>query len=400
MLLALFALSCGQAVADTAGEAERARVEDDSEPLTSTNERTEDSAAAEGGFDNGSEANATTELNQDEISGEDTTTEAGADGSGSDQDSLDDFVGSSMASLMLTGEFDERRFDEENKRVEREIQLCMQAQGFTYLPGGPSDFVIFGGPSGDDSRDEAERVAEDGFGISTGIDEIVDFDFSEIINFEDPNDELLNELSPGEADAWYTALNGAPPEIRSGTRDDAGEPAEVVISEVISTEGCRGQARLKVQGDLAVLDDLSTLLDERQERIDADPDMIKINRSWSECMAEAGFGYTSEAEARRDFDERTRPLMQAIMTPPAPSAPEAIMRDDAPEEGSRTVMVFGPSLTDEQELELAELQRDEIEVAKTSLTCRQPFLDQIEEIEADYEARFVAENRDVLEGLN
>ncbi len=358
------------------------------------NDQQEDLATQSGSAADSDDATETDEIasqsNPDTDNGD-----AGDDDPEPAKESLSDYLGS-MGSLMLHGDFDRQALAEEQKLVDRAVQRCMQDQGFEYIPGGPSNILVFGDPpSGEPSR---ETVAERGWGISTGLDEIFDFDFESMVA-DDPNRDMLEALSDGERQAWRRALDGEPLEI---TREmaESMDPNEFAGFE-LSNDSCRGRARNEVQGDMAVIGELSDLLDEQRERQAADPEVVQIEREWSACMAEAGFNYESETEARAEIEERVMPIMQNAMViggPPETVTQEGIDQPDQPQVGA-AVVVRGPQLSEEAELALAELQRDEIAVATASFVCREPFVQQLEEIAARYEAEFVEENRDTLEGL-
>ena len=296
---------------------------------------------------------------------------------------------------------------EEQRLIQIEIQKCMQVQGFTYTPEEVGDGLgVF-------LRAESEGVAPgdyaatEGFGISTRFDAVLEGDF-DLTEETDPNEEHLATLSEGEADAWQFALQGAPPE-----RNEAGQLIDPETGEVLqgggrgAAGGCRLEAQTAVRGEVAMLDDLSDDFAELNERIESDPRVAEIRRSWTDCMREAGFDYADEDEARADFQSQLRPLLRSFFA--SGDAGEA--QDDGNGDGGQGAgqgpgrggnllqTVAGLQLTPEQELELESLQDVERSVAIASVECNGDGPAEIEEITAVYEAEWVDANRDALEAF-
>lgn len=276
---------------------------------------------------------------------------------------------------------------QEQAMVEVEIQRCMQAEGFEYVPeetgGGLGQFLaqINQGLS-------AKEFAETkGFGISTRFDEVLEGDVVLADDETDPNDEHLATLSDSEADAWRFALRGAPIE-----RNAQGQPIDPETGEVLAggrgrgpLGGCSAEANTIVRGDRSAIDALSGEFDELDARIAADARIAEIGREWASCMRDAGFAYETVDEARGEINQDFRPLIR-----------EAFGRG-GPGQGRPSLADI--SLTPDQELALNQLQDREIALAVASHRCEGDTAAEIAEIEARYEADFVEENRAALEAI-
>ena len=284
---------------------------------------------------------------------------------------------------------------EQQQLIEIEIQACMQAQGFTYVPEDNSDGLRFFLASANQGISEADYAATEGFGISTRFDAIFEGDI-DLTDASDPNDEHLASLSEGERDAWQFALRGQPPE-----RNEQGQLIDPETGEVLppgrgqqATGGCRLEAQEAIRGDLDSLDDLSDAFAELDERIDADPRITELRREWSACMLDRGFDYDDTADARADFNQRIRPLLRSFFEA---SGVQAGGRGGGQAGALQALAAQG--LSDEQEAELSQLQDLEIATAVASLECAGDGPEEIAEITARYEAEFVAENRAALEAF-
>ncbi len=344
-----------------------------------------------------------------------------SDDSGSDEPKdLDDYLGSAANLLRASGAAgggrgggggafaggDTDQLIEEQRLIEQEVQICMQAQGFTYVPEEVGDGLQFFLQAENEGASPADYAATEGFGISTRFDAILDGDV-DLTDDEDanPNDEHLATLSDGEADAWQLALQGLPPE-----RNEAGQLVDPETGEVIqgagrgvANGGCRLEAQTNVRGDFTALGELSDEFAELTERIESDPRVAEIRREWVDCMLVEGFDYTDEDEARADMQSQVRPLLRSFFA----SASAGGDGDGAQQQqqggraggGNLVQAVAGLQLSAEQEVELEALQELERSVAVASFACQGDTEAEIELITASYEAEFVEANRDVLEAF-
>lgn len=110
------------------------------------------------------------------------------------------------------------------------IAVCMQRQGYDYTAFTEGDYVP-------DQRTEAERVAEDGFGMVTAIEGIND----DLTPTDDPNDETRSALAPDQQAAWDAALSGcsaaAVDEVPPLDPDISPEAAAVMADARAAAEG-------------------------------------------------------------------------------------------------------------------------------------------------------------------
>lgn len=278
----------------------------------------------------------------------------------------------------------------EQAQVQVEIQRCMQAQGFEYVPeestGGLLQFL-----AQTDQGLSAEDFAETkGFGISTRFDEVLDGDVVLEADSADPNDEYLATLSETEADAWQFALRGAPIE-----RNVQGQQIDPDTGEVLAggggrrgpTGGCSLEASTIVRGDRSAIDALAEEFDELDARINADPRIAEIARDWASCIRDAGFAYENVDEARTELRQEFRPLIRQIFG-----------RGGGQGQGQADLSDL--SLSPEQEVELGQLQDREIAIAVASLECDGGTDAEVAAIEARYEAEFVEANRETLESIS
>lgn len=331
--------------------------------------------------------------------------------------SLDDYLG--LAANALRGQgggqggagggldaSDQEQILEQQRLIQQQIQVCMQGQGFTYVPEAVGDDLRFFGQTQVQSGSAADYAAAEGFGISTRFDEILDgdVDLTDEADEDNPNDVYLAGLSEGEADAWQLALQGQPPE-----RNDAGQLIDAETGEVVQGAGGRGlvggctqTAQLEVRGDFSSLAELSDEFAELEERIESDPRIAEIRRNWIDCMTGEGFDYTDEAEARADINSQMRPLLQSFFGQAGQDGQDAA----GPGQGARgggggnvLAAIAGLQLTTEQEAELEALQDLERSIAVASLGCQADTTDEIAEINQRYEDEFVAANLTTLEAL-
>ena len=291
---------------------------------------------------------------------------------------------------------------EQQRRIQQEIQICMQAQGFEYLPEEAGDGLRFFLAAQNQGAAPADYAATEGFGISTRFDVLLEGDL-EIEESADPNGDYVARLSEGEADAWNLALSGAPPE-----RNAEGQLVDPETGEVIQRSGpgqrsggCRLTAEKRVRGDAVVLGELKDELVLLLDRIESDPRVTEIRRQWVGCMSEDGFDYADEREARADINRQVTPLLRSFFASSLTgeqSQGEARWQQGGGG-GNPLQAIAGLHLTPEQNAELDALQDLERSMAVTSLACQGDTGQEIADITARYEAEFVDLNREALEGL-
>lgn len=375
--IALFATACGGTDSTSTATASDTETTTTSEPSSTTTSETSDRGS----------------------SGSDSSS------SGDQPDTLEGYLGAAAVAVRrgagggggagaLAGA-DTDALAEQQQLIEIEVQACMQAQGFTYVPETDNDGLRFFQATANQGISEADYAATEGFGISTRFDAIFEGDI-DLTETTDPNDVHLETLSEGERDAWQFALRGQPPE-----RNEQGQLIDPETGEVLppgrgrqATGGCRLVAQEAVRGDLDLLDDLAAAFGELDERIDADPRITELQREWSACMLDRGFDYDDTDAARADFNQQIRPLLRSFFQG------AGVQGGQQGGQGGALQALAEQGLTEEQEAELGQLQDLERATAVASLECAGDGPEEIAEITARYEAEFVAENRSTLEAFS
>lgn len=200
---------------------------------------------------------------------------------------LDDFSGMSEEEMQAES-------DRQMMEIEELTAACMAEQGFEYIPvdWSESGGVISAETDVDyESREYAEQY---GYGITTMYSED-ESSSSEEDAPEDPNQAIVEAMSPAEQEAYYEALYGQMDE----------EPAE---GEEISYEpsGCSGEAQMQVYGDQMELwedprfEELFEAMDQIYTDAENDPRMAELNTAWSDCMADAGHTDLADPSAAQD----------------------------------------------------------------------------------------------------
>jgi len=356
------------------------------------------------------ESSASTQEGEGQTGTEASSSDATADPSGEPK-TLDEYLGQGANFVRGGGggpggggagraNFDSDEAIEQQRLVQQEIQVCMQAQGFEYVPEEVGDGLRFFAASLQSGLSPAEYAETEGFGISTRFDALLEGDI-DLTEASSPNDDHLATLSDGEADAWQFALRGAPPE-----RNDEGQLIDPETGEPVqgrgATGGCSRQAQDAVRGDVADLSELALIFDEIEERIAADPRVAEIARSWADCMGGAGFDYQDESEARQAINDEFRPLIRSLFrgTQDASDGQGQGRGPGAGGGGNRLQAIAGLELTADQEQELQALQDRERALATASIECQGDTGEELAEIQATYEEAFVDENREALEALS
>lgn len=184
--------------------------------------------------------------------------------------------------------------------MEESIARCMLEQGFEYVPSTAGyhyvDWSQVEPPPG--TREFAERF---GYGYAAPPEGTVMSPAG-----TNPNDAILEEMSPAEYEAYERALWGF-------TGDEAAD-GEVDLG------GCMGAARDEVFGD--VDDPVRVALLEEIARIDAevapmDPEVLEAVAVWGRCMDEAGHpGYVAPPDAAAEAWDRWETFNDGIGTDP------------------------------------------------------------------------------------
>ncbi len=145
---------------------------------------------------------------------------------------------------------DEEQYMEDERARQAYIAECMQKKAFLYHP-------------------EEGRLVEAGEMLSQE-------DIQEIMH--DPNEDYLQQLGPGEREAWYMALVGVPDPYR-----------EDVDIDVENDGGCVGESLRKIPGVFAARIQLKEEYDRLEEKIKNDPEVVFARQERDRCLDAKGY---------------------------------------------------------------------------------------------------------------
>lgn len=338
----------------------------------------------------------------------------------------------------------EARFAQQDKARQDAIAACMKDQGFTYVPVATEASATSDG--GLEYGTEA-WVARYGFGISTlrwpqsavGPDLIGYDDTASGFTGDDPNQDIVDGLTPPEQQAYYAALYGQsssepPPEASPTT--SPGTTAAIAATGASPTTagapptttpalapvgGCQGRAEGSID-DLSVKfyeqfqGELNTMYDQAQK----DPRIVEADETVADCVATKGLAYAGSEEVYNQFDEQLHAVDELVGPPDAIVAPtsadaavpgaaaggtavtgatpdgaaDSISDPDGEGDGQGDEpIVLGP----EARTKLAEVQRSEIALALAVDDCGGGYRQQrtlLQQVLADYEQQYLDANRD------
>jgi hypothetical protein len=243
---------------------------------------------------------------------------------------------------------------ERQARAENLIRDCMKAQGFDYIPVDPvAQQAALTGSTGL-SKEEFEK--QYGYGITTLYEERQQAAFG-------PNETIRNSLDAAGQAAYDRTLYGQDPTATFQVALDTGDFTRL--------GGCLKTATERVFGGAAVLQSLQTKLEELEERLMADPRMVKAVEQWSKCMLRNGFELS--------FPEQVDAVLQRKL--------DAIV--GAPGSGTQN--------ENYDRAALAALQREEVEMVNADIACEERHIEAVEEdVRAGLEADFRERNADLL----
>ena len=271
---------------------------------------------------------------------------ASAIDTGGNKDSVESFLG-----INSTG------INRLQRRQEESIAQCMKKEGFEYYPEAlpiPAD-AADGGVS-----NRKAFVDRYGYGIATLITPPAKGSKSK-------NQAYLEKLSKADKHAYYIALSGFDPAAPSGDANTAG----------LSSKTCTGKMAAALFGDLAKVQALFTKFEELQKRVDANAKVVKAQRDWSACMKKSGYTYTKDSDVETDLNAKLGKLYK--------SQPGSIL--GAPDPASIDV----PGL--------AGLKKQELATAKVDWDCSKQHLGVRDQVSAELQKKFIAENQAALAAI-
>ena len=256
--------------------------------------------------------------------------------------------------------FDEAGILARQSQAENLIRDCMKAEGFDYVPVDPAaqQAQLVGRPGM--SKEDFEK--QFGYGITTLYEQRREQAVA------GPNETIRNSLGEAERKAYDRALYGDDPTATFVEALDTGDFTRL--------GGCIKQATDQVFGGTEVLQTLQSKLDELDERILADPRMVKAVGQWSECMRAEGFDGLDEPE---EVDVVLQRKLGSIVGSP-----------DEAVSGSGDEPAYDRAA-------LAALQRQEVAMVTADISCEQRHIASVEEkVAAEYEAAFREQNAALL----
>lgn len=306
-------------------------------------------------------------------------------------------------------EFNESDWADQEARVQEAIRVCMAEEGFEYQPMIYSQGVS----SPVDDWDEEEWVRTQGFGITTHFGNAEEFQ-GEAEEWTDPNEEMLNSMSEGEQQAWYAALYGTEEEQMEGsyTEVDSETGDEYQVMEGYGA-GCQGKASEAEYGSQSggdLWEELGPDMEAMYARVSSDPRMIELQQEWSTCMAEAGYEYTSPDAMHENIYDDFYQRFEEIVGPNGGYADpfegwnedeiNAFFEEKSQEEIDAFFREEESKARQDVDMEaLGVLQQEEIDVAVADFECRGDYWEVYQEVSMDYEADFIAQNREKLEQI-
>jgi hypothetical protein len=256
--------------------------------------------------------------------------------------------------------FSESGVVERQTRVEGEIQKCMKAQGFDYVPVDP--LAQRAALTGKARMTDEEFLEQFGYGISTL--------FGRATTKADPNERIRKSLSSADRAAYDRTLWGESPGLTFSEAIDSDAAAEL--------GGCTKEATDTVFGGAAVLAKIQGKFDELEQRITQDQRMVRAVEKWSKCMADQGYRYDEPEEIDTDLIKRFKTIAGAAVEPGATAPPTRGATYDR--------------------AALDALQREEVKVANADYACEKRHITPVElEVRPQYEETFRKQNQQLLD---
>jgi hypothetical protein len=275
------------------------------------------------------------------------------------------------------------------RKIEESTAACMKAAGFDYAVVPPEQ-------QGKGKFDEAFKLPPDkfaeqyGYGIST-----IDWGKPDDAEKNDPNAKIRKALSASAQKAYDKALNGQFATSQGGgviaiapSGGGKGKPQDT---------GCRGKAAEEVYGkpddkaaDFSKFDSLFKDIEALRKRIEADQRVVDATSAWSDCLADAGHsGFKKVDDPRSSISKKLDALTGA----------DKNGGTGAPGKSDSPMTVTGPPSFDKVDAaKLADLRKEEIDLAKADQGCKKKVYDeQFKKAQYELEKEFVDANKTQLE---
>ncbi len=315
-----------------------------------------------------------------------------------------------MASIMGASEDVNVDDDALRQQTEEAVATCMIGEGWQYIP------VTYPETNSNveyTDEDEVARIKREGLGVAY-----------ELLNqgtatdpwagFVDPNQKYLETLTDAARQAYEAALSGTSEEQAaiSTTWIDpkTGAENEVSAGNIL---GCHGEAYREVWGvDVTSSPKywvtMQAYYDEVQQRVQADPRMVKFNEEWSACMNKSGFDYANDKEfldkAYQDFQTQADAVLGPDFYSKDPTDGWTQDKIDqfwasASQDQIDALYNQARELTADQRTQLEAILADEVTVGLAEHACSQDLNARGPDISAEIEAAYALEHEDELKAL-
>lgn len=237
-------------------------------------------------------------------------------------------------------------------KAEKKIAECMRKEGFSYIPYTRSQSQT---PSGPKPGGEVEWKRKNGFGMSASLEAVGSPVSRPSV---DPNQAIVNSLSPEEQGTYQKALFGA-------------QSSTVEESTGCTFFGYSGGGNK----DLTFLEQqLRPKFEALSIRIQLDPRMVKAASQWTTCMREKGNeGIRTELDI---FDKILNPAYNKILETAMQPASEA-----------------AAALPGLDEKKVAEFRKIEFALAADDADCSAKVAKVRQAVTEEYQAKFLEQNR-------
>ena len=275
-------------------------------------------------------------------------------------------------------------FRQAELEIQQDIAECMAAEGFEYVPYVPNfDEIGFGG-----DISQEEFIEEYGLGITRDLLEQHNFEGDELPPeiADDPNYAIREAMPEEEGMAYDAALHGEQPDLDFENMTE--EEIDAFFSD-FQPGGCYNDSYEQAYNNEASMDfyeEFGEKIDAMYQAAQADSRIADLEANWSECMAESGYDFQEENDAHIFILRR---LEEVGVVSDLDIDPDGMgygySSEGAPEEGSP-----------EHTAALAILEEEKA-IARASQACRGDTEGVFQEVFAEYEQRFIEENRQALE---
>lgn len=277
--------------------------------------------------------------------------------------------------------------------IEATIDECMGRLGFEYNQTPISRETVFGEVFGAE-LDRLTYAQTYGLSVSTLFEEsLFEPSIESGLDEQDPNAEILDQLSPAELDLWLGALRGSQVLVDpvQGTAIDP-ETGDVVTDT--RSLGCIGEAQETANRKFSGLIGLLPQLEELQARVEGDDRVSSARLGWSRCMAEQGYSFANHQEMWTAAFTDFRPLQAEILDAVRGGGGSSAIEIDEDGDSSQTSRI-----PRELVARLDEHKAAEISTAVASYECDSGIDAVRSEVRAELEQGFISDNREALDAL-